>query len=255
MKYKALVSDIDGTLMKQGNRETTFSLPSTKVTEAIEKAKDLIHISLATSRPYKRMLHILDHLSLSGPTVIIDGAVIIDSVSREIIYKQLLDQNAVARIVEIIKKHNVVFNAFAENLEEVTTIEGLNQPLYNIFLAEFTEEKTIAVHKELNEITNISIHKVPSFNTSLWGLNVTDAHASKQHGMLEIAKILNIYPQEIIAVGDGYNDFPLLMSAGLKVAMGNAVDDLKAIADYIAPSVDEDGLAWVIEKFVLHNNI
>ena len=51
-------------------------------------------------------------------------------------------------------------------------------------------------------------------------------------------------------VGDGYNDFPLLLAGGLKVAMGNAVSDLKKIADYIAPTVDEDGVATVIEKFL-----
>lgn len=44
------------------------------------------------------------------------------------------------------------------------------------------------------------------------------------------------------------------MACGLRVAMGNAVDDLKAIADYIAPSVDDDGLAEVIEKFILSND-
>jgi hydroxymethylpyrimidine pyrophosphatase-like HAD family hydrolase len=55
----------------------------------------------------------------------------------------------------------------------------------------------------------------------------------------------------MIGVGDGYNDFPLLEACGLKVAMGNALEDLKGIADYIAPSVDEDGVANVIEKFIL----
>ncbi|HXS15232.1 MAG TPA: HAD hydrolase family protein, partial [Candidatus Saccharimonadales bacterium] len=62
----------------------------------------------------------------------------------------------------------------------------------------------------------------------------------------------DISTEEIIGIGDGHNDFPLLMACGLKVAMGNAVDDLKAIADYIAPSVDEDGVADVIEKFILN---
>ena len=64
-------------------------------------------------------------------------------------------------------------------------------------------------------------------------------------------KNLGINTHEIIGVGDGYNDFPLLMACGLKVAMGNAVEDLKAIADYIAPSVEEDGVADVIDKFIL----
>ena len=52
-------------------------------------------------------------------------------------------------------------------------------------------------------------------------------------------------------MGDGYNDFPLLMASGLKIAMGNAVPELKEIADFVAPTVEEDGVAVIIEKFIL----
>ena len=70
----------------------------------------------------------------------------------------------------------------------------------------------------------------------------------------ELGKILNIRTHEIIGIGDGPNDFPLLMASGLKVAMGNAIPDLKAIADYVTATVEEDGVAQVIEKFVLSTN-
>ena len=75
------------------------------------------------------------------------------------------------------------------------------------------------------------------------------SNATKQHAVFELANILGISNDEIIGIGDGYNDFPLLMGSGLKVAMGNAVSELKEIADYIAPTVDDDGLADVISKY------
>ena len=53
----------------------------------------------------------------------------------------------------------------------------------------------------------------------------------------------------MVGVGDSYNDFPLLMACGLKAAMGNSVKEILDIADYVAPSVDDDGLANVIEKY------
>ena len=56
---------------------------------------------------------------------------------------------------------------------------------------------------------------------------------------------------DTIGIGDGNNDKPWLLMCGLKVTMGNAVPELKAIADYIAPGVENDGVADVIEKFVL----
>jgi hypothetical protein len=81
-------------------------------------------------------------------------------------------------------------------------------------------------------------------------INITDALASKLHGVVEVARMLHIKTEDIIGVGDGYVDFPLLMACGLKIAMGNAVPELKAIADFIAPTVDEDGVAVVIDKFI-----
>lgn len=56
----------------------------------------------------------------------------------------------------------------------------------------------------------------------------------------------------MIGVGDGYNDYPMLEACGLKVAMGNAVDELKVIADIVAPSIEQDGLAKVIEDYYLN---
>ncbi|MBI5619841.1 HAD hydrolase family protein, partial [Candidatus Gottesmanbacteria bacterium] len=82
-------------------------------------------------------------------------------------------------------------------------------------------------------------------------MEITHTDASKLHGIVEVARHLNIKTEEIIGVGDGYNDFPLLMASGLKIAMGNAVPELKEIADFVAPTVDEDGVATVIEKFIL----
>ena len=55
-----------------------------------------------------------------------------------------------------------------------------------------------------------------------------------------------------MVVGDGNNDLPLFELAGWKVAMGNGADVLKEAADWIAPSVDEDGLAVAIERFILN---
>ena len=116
-------------------------------------------------------------------------------------------------------------------------------------------DKTIAdsVISDLTFLPEISAHQmiISSTNPDHVGLEIANVRATKQFGIAEVAKMLHISTHEIIGIGDGYNDFPLLMACGFRVAMGNAVPDLKAIADYIAPSVDEDGVAYVIEKFIL----
>jgi hydroxymethylpyrimidine pyrophosphatase-like HAD family hydrolase len=62
---------------------------------------------------------------------------------------------------------------------------------------------------------------------------------------------LGIEFDEILAVGDSFNDLSTFAVAGTKVAMGNAPDSLRQLADWVAPPVDEDGVAAVIERFIL----
>ena len=63
--------------------------------------------------------------------------------------------------------------------------------------------------------------------------------------------MINVDFESMVAAGDSYNDIPLLQQCGLGIAMGGAPDELKAIADYVAPTVEEDGLAVAIEEFIL----
>ena len=123
--------------------------------------------------------------------------------------------------------------------------------LTDIAMPDLPESIVDELIEHLTKIQGIAVHKNPSFKKGLFWASVTNALATKLHAVVRIAELLKIRTDEIIGVGDSYNDYPLLSACGLKIAMGNAVPELKAIADFIAPSVDEDGVATVIEKFIL----
>ena len=74
---------------------------------------------------------------------------------------------------------------------------------------------------------------------------------SKGNSLLEIAKVYDIDQADIIAFGDEMNDFTMIEVAGVGVAMANAVDEIKEIADYVTLSNDEDGIGDYLEKFIL----
>ena len=246
-KYKALILDVDGTLIP--NKRD--GMPSRKVKETINNARKIIHIGIATSRPIPMLSHIFKHLELSGPSIINSGARIIDASSKQVIKEQLLLTEDIKKIFNIIKKLNTSFliNDDGEDLMlDKTYIPRKPLSIYSDHLSPI-EAQTVL--KEIADIPTIVAYEVLSWIRGKIKLSITHTSATKQHGILEVAKILDIETHEIIGVGDGYNDFPLLMACGLKVAMGNAVEDLKAIADYIAPTVEEDGVADVIEKFIL----
>ncbi len=82
-------------------------------------------------------------------------------------------------------------------------------------------------------------------------MEVNAAGVNKGDGLLRLAAHLGIDPAQTMACGDGGNDVALVKAAGLGVAMANACDEVKAAADYITASNNEDGVALAIERFVL----
>ena len=90
----------------------------------------------------------------------------------------------------------------------------------------------------------------PVYESNYIDIFTTHPNSTKQHAILKFSQILEIDPKDIMGIGDGYNDMPLLMACGLKVAVGNAINDLKEIADYIAPPVIDDGFAYAVRKLI-----
>ena len=86
---------------------------------------------------------------------------------------------------------------------------------------------------------------------SLNSLGVFAQGADKGHAMQLVLENLSIPVSEVMAVGDNDNDIPLFSRAGFKVAVSNGTQSLKDRADVIAPTNDEDGVAWAINKYVL----
>jgi Cof subfamily protein (haloacid dehalogenase superfamily) len=83
-------------------------------------------------------------------------------------------------------------------------------------------------------------------------LEFVDRNASKAIALEKLGQYYNIKREEMIAVGDGFNDLSMIEYAGLGVAMENAPDEVKKAADFLTLSNEEDGVAFVIEKFIFN---
>lgn len=250
-KYKALMLDVDGTTIE--NRSD--AMPSKKVKDTIRKANKIIKVGLATSRPFWHVKHIIEDLEINAPCIIIGGAQIYEPKSKKIVWEKFIDTADIKEIFKIAKKLGVVIaddgdGKFIENLK--INIEDYKEKGPLQFWAPALELKlSEKFADELSRISTISALRVPSWISGKNDVIISHALATKQHGIIEVAKRLNISTKDIIGIGDGYNDFPLLLACGLKIAMGNANEDLKKIADFVVPSVEEDGVAIAIEKFIL----
>lgn len=254
MKYKALMLDVDGTTIPNERH----GMPSPAVINAVNKAQKKIHIGIITGRPLYYIRDIVNSLSLTGPSITSGGAEIVDLAKNKIISQKTIPVEDLAVIYKTLQKYQVTFYAHTVTTthgnKEYKPTEDTDLSTEGISIAAFNlpHELVTNIIAELEGITTISCHKLVGWEYGTLSVQISPAQATKQQGIYDIANLLGISPREIIGVGDGYNDFPLLMACGLKVAMGNAVEDLKAIADYIAPTVEEDGVADVIEKYVLN---
>ncbi len=248
MKYKALFLDLDGTTIPN----KFDGMPSARVREAIHKAKGHVFVCIATSRPLAIAKHIIDRLDIRGLCSVNDSTQIYNPVKRKIIQTIYIQPNDVPKIVDVFIQHDVTLLMGDGLVEHAYDLDKRQREgICVLGVADVSEELADTLIGELTKISTVAVHKVFSYKKGLFWVTVTNAAATKLHAIVTIAEKLGVKTEEMIGVGDGYNDYPLLSACGLKIAMGNAAEELKAIADFIAPSVEEDGVATVIEKFIL----
>lgn len=87
--------------------------------------------------------------------------------------------------------------------------------------------------------------------THIWLVEATAPGVDKGSALRKLCQILDVDPKRVLAIGDSENDIPMLQAAGFAIAMGNATEHVKAVADWIAPSIDEDGAAVALRRWVL----
>ena len=249
MIYKLLLLDLDDTLTPNLGMPPTAFVPSQNLLQTISESHRRIAISLCTGRDKKTVLDVVKTLELTTPQIIEAGSKIIDT-SGNTLWVQYIEKESVNMICSMLKNVKKSFSIIVDGEEIMDTIptDHLDK-IAVVFWYDLSLKETELLYKQLSIRKDLHI----SHNTDRTGntLSVTHALGTKSHGVRKLLDLLHVKKEEVIGVGDGNNDKPLLLGCGLKIAMGNATDELKRIADYVAPSVDDDGIVDVLYKFVL----
>ncbi len=247
--YKAVIFDLDGTAIP--NRQD--GMPSQRVIDVVKKVKEKIHVSAATGRGISLAGDIIRSLGLTAPCIVGGGTQVIDLVSSKVLWEKNMDKNQIEKIMEIAKEYQylVYFGDDTEGLSPKYKITQREERI--IYIGPVTKEDTKVILEKLSKIPNITSHQVISWTPDHFDIHITHIEATKRHSMEVLLKILKVYKDEVVAVGDSNNDLPLFESAGYRIAMENGSDELKENANMIAPSVSDDGLAVALEKLFLTN--
>lgn len=263
--FKAIVSDFDGTLVDSS------LIISEKVQKAIKKyIKSGGIFSIATGRDYHGALKaICKDLGIETLHIVRGGSEIVSSKTHQVVWGKYINPQLLDELLTFLhSKSNIYF--VAEREEKIYTPDGAKHSMFGnnavfgvlkdidlnnvpkVFLPPPENEPKIvlSLFEELQQkFPQLHIIKTGS-ETSL-GLDINDTGVSKHLALLEYSKLMNLSPQEIVGIGDSYNDYPLLSACGYKVAMGNAPEELRQIADKIVGTQQNDG---VLELFDFLNS-
>lgn len=267
--YKLLVVDIDGTLVNR------YGKISKADAEVLARVRDLgISVSLSTGRGLQASLTIINQLSPDGYHISFDGALVSRPGLGEEVYVQPISQATVRQMIEVAQQHNLDLELFTVThyfVERETWSTNAHRQFFGVYptIVDFSkiwdkerilkgglvtttpQEATKARDfcRAFSENLHFSWARTPAF-PGVDFINILAPGVSKGKALSALASHLGVSLTEVIAVGDGTNDMSLLTSAGLAIAMGNAPDEVKAIANYVTLDVDHSGLAVALNRFL-----
>ncbi len=261
MKFRAIFIDVDGTLLT--DKLDISQLTKEAITWAHSKG---VLVVIVTARSPAASLFLYDDLGINNnPIVCFNGALIVQDAA--ILLDQQIEESDIKEIVRLLNDFDINISMYRHHdwftdkvdrwieQESAITHSVINRIDFSALLEDgFCANKILCMgepdeidraEKYLKQIgfIHLNIHKSkPTY------LEITNVNASKKQGIEKLLHAYKISPQEIIAIGDNFNDIDMLQYAGTSVVMGNAPAEVKKVATFITDTNNNDGIAKAIEK-------
>lgn len=269
MAVKLLALDLDGTVVSN-LRE--ISKPVEKaIRKAIAKG---VAVTIATGRELPATLKFAERLGITTPIICYQGALIQDLQNKQALKIQHVPAKLSRNIIKFARKNKLPMVLYTPDahytelpsplIQETLHTTKTSLTVVNNLLSVLGKETHPLKFLFIQDLSNIE--KVSQQLAAEFGdvFDIVRTHeiiveailpdVSKGHALIALAKHLNIPISQTMAIGDQENDVSMIECAGIGVAMGNATESAKAVADVIAPSVEADGAAWAIEKYILNTH-
>ena len=272
--YDLVVLDLDGTILEK-EFEGGYS-PRVRHAIAAVQASG-VPVTIATGRTLDYVRTQTPLLGITTPVVTTQGAVVGDPVSGEVLFEADMPLDVARAVAEWADKTGRVTIFYFSNRDGTTTLYQ-NREVWQSAVYDHWFGMPRRIQPNLSELLGARDHPPLKFisvndasaeadltpilqerfgptmhmaRTHALLIEGTAAGVDKGSGLLHLLEHLKIAPQRVLAVGDNENDIPMLKIVGMGVAMGQATDKVKSFAQWIAPSIFEDGAAVAMERFVI----
>ncbi|MBZ4682658.1 MAG: hypothetical protein PWP46_336 [Fusobacteriaceae bacterium] len=256
---KLIVCDLDGTLLNSNHEISDFNI------EILKKLKEKnIEIILASGRSYEAMLPTIKKLELNNEVISYNGAAIYKN--NNLIYQKTLPKNIAKELIQIGKEKDIYFHAFhnfkwhiekfTNEAKEYKERSGLQEYYIDFSTLENPNFLKLMYISSKENIDNLELFLKEKYKDKIYlgrsndnFLEVMHKDVSKANALKEILKNRDFSNENIMAFGDGFNDYEMLKYSKIGVVMNNSNENLKSLITHKALSNDENGVGIFLKNF------
>ena len=260
-KIKLIATDIDGTILKSDFKFNKAVKDCIKLL-----CDDDIKVCLVTGRMHSAAVYVAEELQLTTPIVSYQGGLVRDG--ERTLYEKHLNPQKAKEIIKWAKQNDIHLNLYMNDElyveKDNATVRRYTGERHTGYIVKSFEElelnrinKMLAVNFENTEkVTEWKEYLAKKYDgievvkSMPYFCEICHPEATKYHAVEFLRKQWGFESREVMTIGDQDNDINLLKAGGVKVAMGNATETLKSVADYVTDTVNNDGFVKAVERFV-----
>lgn len=256
--------DLDKTLLDSEYQLTEYNLSAVR-----ELANNSVTVVLASGRMHRTIMPFSRQIGLEEPVISYNGALIKHLKTDETVYHIPIKTDLASEIIEKCARMNLHLNFYLNDVLYVVELNKWSElydtrtgaksnPVGNLHKFDGKEPTKLQIVSAPKKIDNLTGLFKEQFGRQLYVVRTQPEYiefmnpeASKGRALLIVAQKLNIPKEQVVAFGDSENDKSMMEVASFSIAMGNSTDELKAFADFVTTTNEEDGVAAAIYELLL----